>query len=174
MFHLEKFVSPDEDLIFMDGTNLQVSLQTGHLILYYTKSQRSTYYPASFCILWPFILQKWEVASKTCTITSQPWPLQCRETWQGDTTIFLPPPPRDFSKPIIFFIHHINYMRYNIIYCPVWTETWFVQHRKSRSPKGDMNFMGWTNLHVSWLTRQGEAQSYTAQNVVLWDTSGWR
>ena len=41
------------------------------------------------------------------------------------------------------------------IYCPVWRETWrFVQPRKFMSPEGDMDFLGWTNLHVSRLTEQ--------------------
>ena len=31
---------------------------------------------------------------------------------------------------------------------------WFVQPRKFMSPEGDMNFLGWTNHHVSRLTGQ--------------------
>ena len=55
-----------------------------------------------------------------------------------------------------FFIREWNKTKLIIyIYCPVWRETWlFVQPRKFMSPKGDINFLGWTNLHVSRLTGQ--------------------
>ena len=50
-----------------------------------------------------------------------------------------------------FNIMILNYFEWILyIYCPVWRETWrFVQPRKFMSPEGDMNFLGWRDLHVS-------------------------